>query len=775
MGKSSSKGELQRVLRRARRCVGLPLPAALPFVAVAGAIAGGTLKVLNARPFDLFSGARATHFVGLSPQTTAWTCSAGALAAVAAWLVLGLFRNGWRAAGVREELCKATPPFAPCYLLIALIPEYLWLDGPSIYSRFLFILCLGAVVLLGLLPVRISPDTDGSRFHPALIACLVLTALHALLFSTLSLRMFHAMNLGYTDSGVWAEALSNTLRGRFLHSNVFTFGNVLGDHMVPVLIFILPVFAIFPRHETLHVINAIALSAGAIPVFLLAWQRWRMPWPAFLMSIAYLVFPSISHLVFSYSYGFHPVILSLPLLLAALYFVVEGKLIRFWVFLGLALLANETVAIAVAALPPFILFRLKRKLLAASVFFVAISWFFLSVKVFIPLFRGGEPYWQVGSLYSHVGGSVSGMIKYAVAHPIDVAKLVFTGRKVGYLLQLLVPLGLLSLLSPTALAVAAPTALLLLLAERPDIQSIAFWNQVTLLPFIFLAAVDSVGKLGGIPHPLPDSANSSPSGRKRIKALSAFVLATSFISSYFFGYSPLSRGYNPNLFTVSQRDLLVKDLRGIIPRDASLCATDRIASHFIDQADLFVFMGEPREAQYVLLDLEENWRPLPPILEWRDKLLRDSDYGLIYFRANYLLFEKSAPDSTQYTTSIAAVEIPTEAQRIGLALAEGIVLMAARFQPVGAPSPGKCRLTLYWSAARKLERDHGARLTIVAGNSVTVVPPFHPLSGVHPTSLWRPGEIYADALDISFPFDPRNSPWRIGVEIMPEEHVPPSD
>jgi len=631
------------------------------------------------------------------------------------------------------------------------------------------------VVLFGVLATRTSSKADKPSLHPALIACLVLTTLHALLFSTLSVRMFQAMNLGYTDSGVWAEALSNTLRGRFLHSNVFTFGNVLGDHMVPILIFILPLFAVFPRHETLHVINAIALSAGAIPVFLLAWRRWRTPWPAFLMPIAYLVFPSISHLVFSYSYGFHPVILSLPLLLAALYFVVEGKLIRFWVFLGLALLANETVAIAVVALPLFILFRLKRKLLAASVFFVAISWFFLSVKVFIPLFRGGGAYWQVGSLYSHVGGSVSGIIKSAVAHPIDVAKLVFTGRKVGYLLQLLVPLGLLSLLSPTALAVAAPTALLLLLAERPDIQSIAFWNQVTLLPFIFLAAVDSVGKLGGMPHPLPDSANSSPSRRKRIKALSAFVLATSLISSYFFGYYPFSRGYNPNLFTVSQRDLLVKDLRGIIPRDTSLCATDRIASHFIDQADLFVFMGEPREAQYVLLDLEENWRPLPPILEWRDKLLRDSDYGLIYFRANYLLFEKSAPDSAQYTTSIASVEIPTESQRIGLALAEGIVLMAARFQPVGAPSPGKYRLTLYWSAARNIERDHGAGLTIVAGNSVTVVPPFHLLSGVHPTSLWRPGEIYADALDISFPFDPRNSPWRIGVEIMPEEHVPPSD
>jgi len=745
----------------------LPLWAAAVFVSGAGATSGSAVEILHAKPFDPFLGCYNYPAFGVSTRGLALSCLIGAAVALTTWMILT--RTGSRRTPGHSALA-----FSPCYLLIILVPEYLWLDGPHIYSRFLFVLCVGAALTLGILLTRTPGRETRPSLRLALAFCLIVTALHALLFSWLSIRMFQAMNLGYTDSGVWAEALSNTLRGRFLHSNVFPSGNVLGDHMVPVLVLILPLFAIFPRHETIHVINAVALSAGAVPVFFLAWWRWRMPWPALMLSIAYLVFPSISHLVFCYSYGFHPVILSLPLLLAALYLLVRGKLIRFWIFLSLALLCNETVAIVVAALPVFILFRLKRKYLAAGVFVIGGAWFFLAVKVLIPFFRGGEPYWQVGSLYAHAGGSMSGMARYAAAHPLSVAKLVFTARKLNYILQLIVPLGLLPLLSPAALAGAASTALLLLLAERPDIQSIAFWNQATLIPFIFLAAVDSVGKLAGVPLRSPERSAPSQSRSVRITALAAFMLAASLASGYFFGYSPLSRGFNPNLFEVSERDALVKELRRIIPRDASLCATDRVASHFIDQANLFVFMGELEEAQYVLLDLDDNWRPTEPVLEWRDDLLQGNDYGLVYFRERFLLFEKGAADSPDYAKLIAPAEIPTEAQRIGLASPEGISLEAVASQPVGDPSQGKYRVTLYWSATKAVEHDYAVGLIAAAPEGQTLIPPRHLMYGAHPTSFWIPGEIYSESLEMSLPFDPRTTTWTMGFRIIPEQDVVPA-
>ncbi len=769
MERSPARKEERRPQQERRHLrVGLPTWAAALFVSGAGAVTGLAVTILQARPFDLFLGSYASPAIPRAASDVGLASVVGVVLALLTWLVPAR-------TVARHRAGKIALAFAPCYLLLVLVPEYFWLNGPHIYSRFLLSLCLGGVVLLGVLLSGVSHSSGDSCFHPALAACLILTALHALLFSTLSIRMFQAMNLGYTDSGVWAEALSNTLRGRFLHSNAFPSGNVLGDHMVPILVFIVPLFAVFPRHETIHVINAIALSAGAVPVFFLAWWRWRMPWPALLLSVAYLAFPSVSHLVFCYSYGFHPVILSLPLLLAAVYFLVRGKLIRFWVFLGLALLCNETVAIAVAAIPLFILLRLKRKLLAAGVFVIAVAWFFLAVMALIPVFRGGEAYWQVGSLYAHAGGSVSGVVKYAAGHPVEVARLIFSARKLNYLLQLLVPLGLLSLLSPAALFGGAPTALLLLLAERPDIHSVAFWNQATLIPFIFLSAVDSIGKLGGVPIRASERDFPSQSGGPRITALAAFALVTSLTSAYFFGYFPLSRGYNPELFTVSQRDGLVRELRRMIPRDASLSATDRIASHFIDQGDLFVFMGEPRDTNYVLLDLEENWRPLPPVLRWRDRLLQDDGYGLVYFRSNFLLFEKGAQDSPDYRRLSSPTEIPPGAQRIGLASPEGLVVEAASVEPLEEAVKGEYRLTLFWSASAKIAHDYAARITLIAPGARKALRPHHLLSGVHPTSLWVPGEIYADSLQVSVPFDLLGNPWSADIEIIPEENVPPTD
>jgi len=753
-----------------------PLWAAALLVAAGGAIAGAAASILHAAPFDPFYGRYVEPVTGLTVLAAALGCLVGALLAVIAWLLIGRLSAVRPGSDLRQVLASSSLAFVPCYLLLVLIPEYLSLGSPSIYSRFLFILCLGAVVFLAVILAKPRTDVGPPKFCRALIACCAAITLNALLFSVLSIRMHQAVNLGYTDSGVWAEALSNTLRGRFLHSNTFPFGNVLGDHFVPIILLLLPVFAVFPRHETLHVMHSVAISLGALPVFLLAWRRWRMALPAFLASVAYLLVPTTSNLVFSYTYGFHPVALSIPLLLASFYFLVEGKLARFWIFTVLALMCNESVALAVALVPLFILFRLKRKRLAASVFVLGTAWLFLSVYLIIPHFKGGSPYWQIEYLYSEVGGSAPGFVRHVAQHPVEVAKLAFTGRKLTFLLQLLVPLGLLPLLSPAALAAAVPTAFFLLLGKRADLQSIASHNQSTLIPLLFLAAIDAIGFLGRVQLRARNARHVLPLRAPLITALSGFVLTTSLVSCYFFGYWPFSRSFNPNLFKPSQRDLLVKDLRRLIPRSASLCATDRVASHFVDQGDLLLFMGQPREAEYVLLDLKENWRPILPVLKWRTELLRNKDYGLIFFQSDFLVFKKGAPDCQEYTRLVSHAQMPREVHRIRLTLNEGIVLAAASFQPAEGARPGTYRFTLYWSAAKRLDRDYAFALAIADRLSrfpPVSIEPYWPLFGAHPTSLWTPGVTYRETVDVYLPFDPTRPACVIGVELIPEEDVVP--
>ena len=752
----------------------LPLRGAAFLVAGAGAVAGGVTPILFSAPFNYFDGQYVAAVVGVPLYGVVFGSIVGALSGVGFWLLLARLGQTRGSLGMTIRLRVIAPAFAPVFLLAAFVPAYLWLGRPLVYFRFIYVLCLAAVPLLTLLLTQGASLLRGGKFTPALAACLVATGLHAVFYSILSILMHRAMNLGFTDCGIWAEALSNTLRGRFLHSNFFPFGSVLGDHMVPIILAFLPFFALFPRMETLHVIHSIALSLGALPVFMLARQRWRKPWPAFLASLCYLFFPSTSHLVYSFGYGFHPVILSIPLLLAAMYFLLAGKLIRFWVFIALALLCNETVAVAVAGLSFFTLVRLRRPILACSLFVVGLAWFFFCVEIAIPHFAQGSPYWQVDTLYSHVGGSPAGIVKYVIAHPVETLRLAFAQRKLSFLLQLLTPLGLLPLLSPSVIASAAPTGLLLLLADRTYMQSIAFWNQSTLIPFIFLGAIDAVGKLSGIPIRSKGVTSPTSSGEVRIAAFSASLLTASLLSCYLFGFAPFSRNFNPDRVKVRAHDRIVKDLRDIIPRNAGLSATDRVAAHFIDQADLFTFRGEPRQADYVLLDLDDSWGGTSPILEWRDELLRDDGYGLTYFRDGFLLFAKGADPSPEYLALVAPVQIPADASRMQIVLPEGISLVAASLQQTDGVAEGSYLLVLYWTAARDIHTDYAVALTLADGRGQyppAVIAARRLFSGAHPTSLWVPGEIYSETLELQLDFDPQEAGWILGAMAMPEDEL----
>src|SRR5581483_7377571 len=97
----------------------------------------------------------------------------------------------------------------------------------------------------------------------------------------------------------------------------------------------------------LLVVQAAAVAAGAVPVFLLARRRLGEEWPALAFAASYLLYAPTQWLVVD---DFHPVALATPLLLTCFWLLDEDRLLAFAGVASVACLTKEHVGFVVAAM-----------------------------------------------------------------------------------------------------------------------------------------------------------------------------------------------------------------------------------------------------------------------------------------------------------------------------------------------------------------------------------------------------------------------------------------
>ena len=607
----------------------------------AGALAGFSWCYLHSSTYDLIAKEFATTSRLRLSQPRPWfTIGIFLIIFLGLWIFLG-FSHKKKGRALNKAWGRSAYAFLPCWALLINLLHYYQVRKPSPWSLFLFILALGGTSFLLCYHFYFgAASVKKRRFLSPKYLILFLIFLHGLLFSILALRLYYSLGLGYSDSGIWTEAMWNTLKGRFMHTNSFPY-NALGEHFFPILLLLLPLFRLFPHHETIHILNSFAISLGALPIFLLA-RRWlKSEWIALGLAVAYLFYPSVSHLPFCLGYGFHPVILSIPLLLFAFYFLEKRRDGWFFVFLFLALSSNETVAAVVLMMSIFIAVRLKRRRLAAIVFIIGLAWFFATTRLIIPAIRGA-PYKQV-FYFTHLGKTEVEIARYILMHPIKILRLVLGYNQRIFLIHLFLPVGFLSLLSPSTLVSGGLNLFFLLLRKKVYLPSILLQNQSTVLPVIWVALIYGMGNLlKGDVWPLSKiwSPRTEESRKRLLRALLALVLTTSLLSAYFFGYFPFSRPFNPILFKITERERTLGEIKRIIPKEASVSATNRVAAHFVTQKDLFVFPKNYDKADYTLLDLKDGWTKPEDLKRTLESLLQHPSYRLTFFKNDFLIFKR---------------------------------------------------------------------------------------------------------------------------------------
>jgi uncharacterized membrane protein len=449
--------------------------------------------------------------------------------------------------------------------------------------------------------------------------------------SALSILRHRAFATGRFDLGNMVQAVWSTSHGHPLQITGLRGDQIsrLGAHFDPILAVFAPLWLVWPSADLLLVTQAVAVALGALPAYWLARKHLGSERAGLGFALAYLIYPPTQWLTLN---EFHPVALACPLLLFAIWFLDEGRLLPFAACALVAATTKEEIALVVAGLGIWYALVHRRRLTGAVVAVGGIVVALIAIEVVIPHFnRAGTS--SFFTRYSEVGSTPGGIVRTALTDPVKIVTTAFTGRGLGYLAQLVLPLGLLVVLAPLALIAALPELAVNLLSAATTQTSIHFHYTAGLIPVLLAAAVFGAKRLP--PH-VP---------------VATLVVVIALVANYLLGPMPLWRYFpggeqlQAHAAEVSEHDRIAARALRLIPPHAVVSATNSLGAHLSARRRLLSF-PYLQDAQWVAADetapgYADRLAPLPTAvqLSW---LRRNPEWRLVFERDGILIFHRAS-------------------------------------------------------------------------------------------------------------------------------------
>jgi uncharacterized membrane protein len=412
--------------------------------------------------------------------------------------------------------------------------------------------------------------------------------------SALSVLQQQAFSTGRFDVGNLTQAVWSTAHGRFLEVTDLQGRQIsrLGAHFDPLVALLAPLWLVWPSPDLLLVTQAVCVALGAVPVFLLARKHLGSEGAGLAFALVYLLYPPTQWLVVD---DFHPVALATPLLLGAIWFLDENRLVAFALCAGAACLTKEQIGLVVAMLGVWHAFGHGRRRAGAVIVAGGLLVAVVATAIVVPHFApgGGSPF---EGRYAAVGGSPGGIATTALTHPGRIADTLTRHRDLTYLVDLLWPLAWLPLLSPLVALSALPELLLNLLSSTRTQTSIHFHYTAGAIPGLVAGAVLAAARI-----------------RRRRPAVWPFLgralVAVVLLAGVVLGPLPVWRHvpFGSDLAArdgvVSAHDRAAARVLRAIPPAAAVSATNTLGAHLSARRRIFSF-PVLREARWVAVDLK---------------------------------------------------------------------------------------------------------------------------------------------------------------------------
>jgi uncharacterized membrane protein len=572
---------------------------------------------------------------------------------------------------------------------------------------------------------RILPRRASRTFLALAMVIYVVT------FSALSVLQhvnFHSHN----DLAIHAQVMWNTSQGRWFETTLLEDRptNYLGHHFSPALLLLLPLYLLWPDATVLLVAQSVVLALGAVPVYLYARQVTDSECLASVMSAAYLLFPALHYVNL---FDFHEVVLAVPLLSFAAYWLLTERYRLFFVFTLLSLTVKEEMVLVASAFALYIIVVQRRYRLGLLTLLLALVSAYLIMGIAMPALSG-RTYFPTGR-YGYLGTSFSEVLRSAVSKPVVLVQHLITAPKIEFLAHLLVPLGLLPLLGLDTLLLALPTMLCLLLSDYEPQYSIYYHYAAPFVPLLFLAGATGTARL------------VRWRGRSMVIAVSVLVLITSSTMYFLHSPGPLARHFDEN----GQYDLWPHLASGYsalaaIPAGASVMTMEEFAPHLAAREQIYIENEYYLPVEYIFQEhTARTATPRYPAFVPEGREVVYPYYEPVFDRDGYWVrrYQESVPISNE----------------LGVGFDDKLTLLAYQWRdqsgvrlPALRPG-GYLDLIIAWRAEGQLPERYVFFVHLLDQDSHRWAQVDQEVErGVYPTTLWDPGMVVADHYRLSVPW-----------------------
>ncbi|MCL4394232.1 MAG: DUF2079 domain-containing protein [Chloroflexi bacterium] len=587
----------------------------------------------------------------------------------------------------------------------------------------------------------------------------LLVAGYVVLFAGLAVLRYLTFHTGYLqestswDLGQYSQLIWNSLNGRLLQGTYVTDADsFLGKSFSPILLALVPLYALWSSPMVLLVVQTVGLGLGALPVYWFARQSVGRPL-ALVVGLMYLLSPAVENIGLT---EFHEIAFATPLLAFATYLLLRRHTAGFLVCLGLALMVKEEIALIAVIFGLFILVVQRRPRLGIGLAVFGTVFAYLLLQTIIPYFRGngyGSAFYYFGqgeiggggTRYGYLGHSLPEIAETIVTRPALVWQMVVIPDKIEYVLQLLVPFAFVPLLGIEVFALALPTLGYSLLSTYGLQYSIRSYYFAPMLPFFFFAAVVGIGRV------LRWAGRRSAPAAWRAAA-AALLLAAAGASYVLQAPGPLARYFQPERYDLDAHALLGNELASRVPQNAFVVAQNEMLARLSDRRSVYeIPIPDYRQVDYLFADQTRGWYGVHRGI-W-DYVLSTGYFQVVAAQDGYIVAKRRPPENStdirfgNHMTLDGYSIVLTDTVRGG-----------TTFRPI-----------VEWHAEKPIADRYAVTVSVVdPQGDVWATEDREPDDGKVPTDQWMTGQPVGDQYSLKLP--PTMPPGDYQVKIA--VHVP---
>ncbi len=414
---------------------------------------------------------------------------------------------------------------------------------------------------------------------------LIMVALYFIVFSGLSILKHVSFFSTGLDLGIYEQVIWGFSHGKIVTSMIETPIN----HVQPFLLLVIPFYLLYQSPITLLIIQSLFIAVSAIPFYLFSRNRLKNELAALIISVSYLLYLP---LWYSNLFDFHPVVLALPFLMFALFFLDRKKYKSFVISMIFASACKEQISLLLIPMGVYLFIKHKKRLLGAVIAILGFAWFVVSVYIIIPHVLGST----TSTFFTHnpvFGTSLYEAIKTIILNPFIFLRELFGFSRFAYLALLLIPMGFFAVFALEFLFLGLTEFLLILLHAPNSIPEIVYHHQITLVAFVSVATVVGISRVCSF--------------FGKIKSLKKYnllyisvglVLFLSILSNIIYG--PFSilydlSDFNPTSDYVKAGHKVID----MIPREASVAAPNWVLPHLSQRDNVFRLSNFLKNTDYI--------------------------------------------------------------------------------------------------------------------------------------------------------------------------------